>query len=263
MFEQYIYTPFFNMLVGLYWVLMQISPSLEDMGIAVIIFSLIIRVLLLPLTLASERSEKEKKKIAEEIEKAKAMYPNDAIRRREEVRKVMRANTRIVIATTVNMIIQILIIIILYRIFTTGLEGRDYHLLYSFMPKIDHVNLMFLGKYDLSHTNATLNLIQSVMIFVVELLIALRSVSYVGRKEIVMMQFFLPVGSYLVFMLMPSGKKVFIITSLVFSAVYNSFRLLQDLGRKMSERFKPPGSEPDQPADSVTAAPPPPTPPSP
>lgn len=241
MFETHIYQPFFNILVGLYWGLGQISPSLLDMGIAVIIFSLLIRVLLFPLTIAGERSEEEKRRIAEQVNAAKALFPNDTIKRREEVRKVMKANTRVVIATTANIIIQIIIIIMLYRIFTTGLEGRDFHLLYDFMPRVDHVNLMFLGKYDLSHTNATLNFIQSVMIFVVELLVALRSPLPVGRKEVVMMQFFLPVGSYLVFMLMPAGKKVFIITSLAFSTLYNALRLLQDMVRRVGERFtKPP-----------------------
>lgn len=250
MFETYIYQPFFNILVGLYWVLGQISPSLEDMGIAVIIFSLVIRVILFPLTLASERSEKEKKKIADEVASLKAAYINEPIRQKEEIRRVMKSNARMVISTTANMIIQIIIIFMLYRIFATGLEGRDYHLLYSFMPRLDHVNLLFLGKYDLAHANSTLNLIQSVMIFVVELLIALRSSLPVGRKEVIMMQFFLPVGSYLIFMSLPAGKKVFIITSLAFSALYNSIKLLQDLVRRFSERFS-------------TPPPPPPTPPTP
>ena len=256
MFEHYIYQPFFNVLVGLYWGLGQLSPSLGDMGIAVIIFALIIRVLLFPLTIAGERSEKEKKKIADEVESLKAAFKNEPIRMKEEIRRVMKSNARIVISTYANLVIQIIIIIMLYRIFTTGLEGHDYYLLYDFMPKIDHVNLVFLGKYDLSHTNATLNLVQSIMIFVVELLIALRSPLPVGRKDVIMMQFFLPVGSYIIFMLMPAGKKVFIITSLAFSAVYNSIKLLQEIGRRLATRFaKPPDVSADAPGDSITATP--------
>ena len=63
MFETYIYTPFFNILVGLYALLGAISPDLADMGIAVIIFSIIVRILTFPLTIAGERSEEEKQKI--------------------------------------------------------------------------------------------------------------------------------------------------------------------------------------------------------
>lgn len=258
MFETYIYAPFFNILVGIYWVLGRISPDFADMGIAVIIFSLVIRVILFPLTIAGERSEEEKRKIVAKVNELKQTFSHDPVRLKEEIKLVMRSNVRSVIATTVNLVIQGLIIILLYRIFTTGLEGADFHLLYDFMPNITYVNLMFLGKYDLSHTNATLNLIQSVMIFVVEILIALRSPFPLSRRDKALMQVILPVGSYLIFMFLPAGKKLFVISSLAFSALYNSLRLLQDLGRKLSERFSPPPIPTSTtPTDLVTASPPP------
>lgn len=155
----------------------------------------------------------------------------------------MRKNKRIVISTTFNLLIQVTIILMFYRIFTTGLEGRDFHLLYGFMPDVKHVNLMFLGKYDLSRTNPTLNLIQSGMILLVEVLSAIRSPYPLARKEMVMMQIMLPVGSYVVFMALPAGKKVSLITFLAFSAVYNTFRIIQSWVKKLSDKFKPPEPE--------------------
>jgi len=255
MFETYIYQPFFNILVGLYWLVGQIGPEFQDMGIAVILFSLVVRLLTFPLTIAGERSEEEKRRIVSQVEKLKTTYSSEPIKLKAEIKKVMRGNLRTVLAASANLLIQLVIILMLYRIFTTGLEGADFHLLYDFMPRINHVNLMFLGKYDLSHTNPTLNLYQSLMIFVVEFLIALRSPFPVGRRDVILLQVILPLGSYIVFMLMPSGKKVFIITSLLFSALYNSFRLLQSWSRKLFARFTPPKppeeplppSDPDQP----------------
>jgi YidC/Oxa1 family membrane protein insertase len=249
MFETYIYTPFFNILVGLYLILGSISPSLMDMGIAVIIFSIVIRLLTFPLTLAGERSEEEKRKIADKIKEIKRVYSHEPIRQREDIKLVMRANLRSVIATTANLGIQLAIILMLYRIFTTGLEGADFHLLYDFVPRPGTINLMFLGKYDLSHTNASLNLLQSVMIFVVELLLALRAPFALSRKDKALMQIVLPIGSYLVFMFLPAGKKLFVITSLAFSAIYNALRLLQDLGNKLIERLTPQPPEEDQPIE--------------
>ena len=239
MFEQYIYQPFFNILVGLYEILGAISPDLADMGIAVIIFSLVVRFITYPLTVASERSEDEKRKIIAKVEEIKQVYAHEPIKEREEIKKVSRGNARTVMATTVNIIIQLAIILMLYRIFTTGLEGQDFYLLYDFVPQPDHVNLMFLGKYDLSHTNSTLNIIQSLMILIVELLGALRSPFPVSRKDKILMQLVLPVGSYFIFMFLPAGKKVFIIASLAFSAIYSSLKLLQDWGTKMMNRLTP------------------------
>lgn len=239
MFEHYIYQPFFNILVGLYEILGAISPELADMGIAVIIFSIVIRILLFPLTIAGEKSEEEKKKITDRVEEAKRQYSHEPIRQREAIKVIMRASYSAVIATTANLLIQLAIILMLYRIFTTGLEGADFYLLYDFIPRPDHINLMFLGKYDLSHTNSTLNFIQSIMIFVVELLGALRSPYPLSRKEKFLMQLVLPVGSYIIFMFLPSGKKIFVITSLAFSAIYNSVKLLQEWAQKIIAKYAP------------------------
>ena len=239
MFETYIYAPFFNVLVGLYSLLSGLSPELADMGIAVIIFSLVIRVLTFPLTLAGERSEDEKTKIVNHVAELKRIYAHEPIRLRAEIKQTMRGNARTVIATTVNMIIQVSIILMLYRIFTTGLQGADYYLLYDFMPRPEHINLMFLNKYDLSHTNSTLNLVQSLMIFLVEVLSALRSPLPVSRKNKALLQLVLPLGSYLIFIFLPAGKKLFIIASLAFSAIYLTFRIIQDWGKKLFDRFTP------------------------
>lgn len=239
MFEHYIYQPFFNILVGLYTILGRIDPNLADMGIAVIIFSIVVQIILFPLRLAGERSEEEKKKITDQVSEAKRLYSHEPVKQREQIKAIMRGNSRTVIATTVELFIGIAIILMLYRIFTTGLEGADFYLLYDFIPVPDHINLMFLGKYDLSHTNMTLNLIQSLMIFIVEVLSALRSPVPVSRKDKMLLQLVLPLGSFIIFMFLPSGKKVFVITSLVFSAIYNAFRLLQEWGRRLIERITP------------------------
>lgn len=239
MFEHYIYQPFFNVLVGLYEVLGRINPDLADMGIAVIIFSVIIQIILFPLRLAGEKSEEEKKKILSRIEQAKRIYSHEPIRLKAEIREIMRSNVKEVVATTVNLAIGLAIILMLYRIFTTGLEGADFYLLYDFIPVPDHINLLFLGKYDLSHTNATLNLVQSIMIFIVEMLSALRSPFPISRKDKALLQIFLPLGSFVIFMFLPSGKKIFVITSLIFSAIYHSVRLLQEWSQKLIERLTP------------------------
>lgn len=239
MFETYIYAPFFNILVGLYSLLGAISPDLADMGIAVIIFSLVVRIITFPLTLAGERSEEEKQKIVEKINEIKKLYAHEPIRQREETKLVMRSNLKTVLATTTNLLIQLAIILMLYRIFTTGLEGQDFHLLYDFVPHPEVINLMFLGKYDLSHTNSYLNFLQSIMIFVVEVLTALRSPFPVSRKDKALLQIGLPIGSYLIFMFLPAGKKLFVITSLIFSSLYAAFRLLQDWGTKLMDRLTP------------------------
>lgn len=216
-FVTYIYQPFFNILVGLYWLVGQIF-GVSDMGIAVILFALVVQIILLPLFLASDRSDKEKAVLAAKIKELEKTYKADPIRLRAETKKVMRSNPGAVVSETINILIQLIIVLMLYRIFKTGLEGADFHLLYPFMPEIKTpINLMFLDKFDLSRTNATLNFIQSLLIFTIEALHMLFSPDPTSRRDFLSLAIFLPVTAFIIFMFLPAGKKLFIITSLLFS----------------------------------------------
>lgn len=215
-FVTYIYQPFFNILVFIYWALSQ--AGIPDMGIAVIIFALVVQIILLPLNLSADRSEKEKAVIAAKIKEIEKKYKFDPVSLRAESKTVMRNNRGAVIGEAINITIQVIIILMLYRIFKTGLEGEDLHLLYGFMPEIKTpINLMFLGVFDLSQTNSTLNLIQSVLIFAIEALHMLFTPDATSRREFLQLAIFLPITAFLIFMFLPAGKKLFIITSLLFS----------------------------------------------
>ncbi len=216
LFVTYIYQPFFNILVFIYWALSQ--AGIVDMGMAVIIFALVVQIILLPLSLAADRSEKEKAAISARIKEIERKYKSDPVKLRAESKAIMRSNPGAVIGETINIIIQVIIILMLYRIFKTGLEGADLPLLYPFMPEIKTpINLIFLGQFDLSKTNNTLNLIQSLLIFSIEALHMLFTPDSTGRREFLQLAIFLPITAFIIFIFLPAGKKLFIITSLLFS----------------------------------------------
>jgi membrane protein insertase Oxa1/YidC/SpoIIIJ len=218
LFATYIYQPFLNILVGIYWFLGQITNAQPDMGVAVIIFAVLIRFLMLPLTLSADRSEKEKRQIVKKIDHIQAQYKTDPEKLKKETRKILKSNPGTLVSEGITLTIQIIIVLMLYRIFKTGLEGEDLHLLYSFLPSVDTpINLIFLNQYDLSIPNTFLNLIQSGLIFCFEALQMLFSPIKSSRKEFLSLGIFLPIVSFIIFALLPAGKKVFIITSIIFS----------------------------------------------
>jgi len=217
-FTTYIYQPFLNILVGIYWFLGQVTNGQPDMGVAVVIFAIIIRFLMLPLTLSADRSEKEKRQIMKRIAQAQEQYKDQPEKLKQETKKILKSNPGTLISEGITLTVQIIIVLMLYRIFKTGLEGADLHLLYPFLPPVDTpINLVFLGKYDLSVPNMFLNLIQSFLIFVLEMLHLVFSPVKSSRKEFLSLGIFLPLVSFILFALLPAGKKVFIITSLIFS----------------------------------------------
>lgn len=218
-FTLYIYQPFFNILVGLYWATGVILPS-PDMGIAVILFAVAVRLILLPFDLIGEQSDEDKFQVSEKVKQIKKEYSADPVHQKEAIREIMRQSPKAIFSEVFTITIQVLIILILYRIFTTGLEGADMHLLYKFMPSIHQpINLLFLDTYDLSRTNSTLNLIQSLMIALSEAFHLYFAPIKPNRKDLISLVIFLPVVSFLIFMFLPAGKKVFIITSLAFGIV--------------------------------------------
>lgn len=212
-----VYQPFFNLLVYIYLVLDKATGGRADMGLAVILFTIIFRLLILPLSLKSDRSEKEKREIYQKLSSVKSYFRDNPARLKEETRKLISQNKRILGAEFLDLFIQVLIALMLYRIFTTGLEGADLHLLYSFMPEVkEPFNLVFLGRFDLSQPNLFLNIVNTVVIFLAEFL-SLRFSAFPLSREDKMMLAVLPFAALTFFAFMPAGKKLFVITTLLFS----------------------------------------------
>lgn len=212
-----IYQPFFNLLVYIYLVLDKLTGGQADMGVALIIFTFIFRIILLPLSLNGDRSEKEKREIKTRVEEIEKFYRHDPVKCRAEIKKVVSSNKKLLIAEVSDVGIQIVVVLMLFRIFKTGLEGADLPLLYSFMPKIDEpFNLVFMGRFDLSQPNLPLNIVSSIVIFIAEF-INIRFSPFPITYEDKLMLVVLPIGAFTYFAFMPAGKKLFVIATLIFS----------------------------------------------
>jgi YidC/Oxa1 family membrane protein insertase len=228
-FTLLIYQPFFNILVGFYWMLGQLGQSPPDMGVAVILLTLLIRLLLLPMSLAGDKSEAERRQIAHDIKEIEERLSHDPIEMEKERRAVFARSRGVLVGELFSLAIQIMIALMLWQIFATGLKGKDVHLLYGFMPDIDlPFNLMFLGRFDLTHSSLTLNFIQSCCIFVLETLSIVTSPYPPARGEVVRMQLIMPVVAFLIFMNLPAGKKLFVITTLITSMILTLYKFVRN-----------------------------------
>ncbi len=261
-----IYQPFLNALVFFYWLLGQIPGNKPDMGVAVILLSILIRIVLIPVMIAGDRNEHERHEIAKKAKEIEIKYATDVVKMNKEIKKLFKTNFRVVVAETVDLVITVLITILLIRIFATGIEGADLHLLYKGMPYVARpYNLVFLGKFDLSRPNFILNITQSFVILIVEIvseyadpfhnllskehvpapqLNAITKVkdNYIDetRNRVRSLQVLLPIVSFIIFAFLPAGKKLFIITTLLFSLFYMLIKIVR---RKLVQTFPAP-SEP-------------------
>lgn len=153
-FHEVLYKPLLNALIFIY----EIIPG-NDLGIAIILLTVLIKVILLPLSKKSIESQKALSKLQPEIKKIQDKYKNDKEKQAKAMMEFYKQNKINPASGCMPLLIQLPILIALYKVFLTGLNSDVLPDLYSFMPHPEHINSMFLGFVNLAERNIPLALI--------------------------------------------------------------------------------------------------------
>ena len=140
-----IYVPMYNGLI----LLMDALPFI-DVGIAVILFTIIIKLLLFPLSKKAVKTQIEMKRIAPELEELKTAYKDDQQEYAKQMLALYKKHDINPFSSILLMLIQIPIIISLYYVFLKGLPVVDVNILYSFVREPFFIDTNFLGLHDIS-----------------------------------------------------------------------------------------------------------------
>lgn len=139
-------TPLYNGIVFL----MQIMPW-ADLGIAVIIFTVAIRLILFPLAQSSLRTQMVAQKIQPEIDKLREKHKDNPQEQARAIMEVYRTNRINPFSSIFFLFIQIPIIFGLYFMFLkSGLPIVNEAFLYSFVNGPEHASTLFLGLVDMT-----------------------------------------------------------------------------------------------------------------
>lgn len=135
-----------------------------DLGLAVILLTVIVKLALYPLTKKSIESQVAMTKLQPELERIKKEFPNkeDQAKKTMELYKSQNSNP---FSGCLVMIIQLPIIFALYYVFYQGL-GDTTTLLYSFVKAPEHLNTVFLGLIDVSKPHMILAVLAALSQFV-------------------------------------------------------------------------------------------------
>lgn len=144
-FNTILYDPLLNGLIFL----VGIVPY-GDIGLAVIILTLFVKIILFPFSHKSIKTQRQMKEVEPEVKKIKEKYSKD---KQEQARKVMELYQQHKLnpfSGCLFFAIQLPLIIALYWVFWKGISnGIDSKLLYSFVPIPEFVNFNFLGFIDM------------------------------------------------------------------------------------------------------------------
>lgn len=153
--NNFLYEPLLNALA----LLVSVVPG-GDLGLAVILLTLIVKIILFPLSQRSIESQIRMNLIAPELQKIKnsALSKEEQAKRTFELYKEHKANP---FSGCLLILIQIPIIFALYFVFLKGIK-IDNGLLYSFIPHPGSINTSFLGLIDLGAKSIVLALLAGV-----------------------------------------------------------------------------------------------------
>ena len=139
-FSTLFYQPLYNGLVYL----VDIAPG-GNVGIAIILLTIGVRIILLPLSHKSIVSQAKMRSITPHIEKLKEKHKDD---KQEQARKTMALYKEHGInpfSGCLLVLLQLPVIFALYFVFFKGLPSLNADILYSFVKHPEVINMMFLG----------------------------------------------------------------------------------------------------------------------
>ncbi|MFH1426030.1 MAG: YidC/Oxa1 family membrane protein insertase [Candidatus Kerfeldbacteria bacterium] len=206
-----LYEPLYNALIFLY----TISPG-KDMGMAVIFLTLAIRLMLLPFSIRGARSEYRLDRIRPQIEKLTKKYKHNIQKQRDAIKELLSKNKIGVFSNFFSLLFQLFFLIVLYSIFSSGLQPIGHNILYVFNLDPGVIDPSFFNWFNLIVPNQTASLICAAVVFLQQ---ALKRAKGIGSASAIdkALLFGLPIGTYLATIVLPSGKAVFLTTSVLFS----------------------------------------------
>jgi YidC/Oxa1 family membrane protein insertase len=146
LFHALVYDPLYNGLVFL----VDIIPG-HDMGLAVIALTILVRIIIYPLSQRAIKTQMAMKKIAPDVEKLKEKHKDNREEQSRAIFALYRERDVHPFASFGLILIQFPILIALYWVFYGGgFPEIDLSLLYSFIPVPTDINMHFLGLIDMA-----------------------------------------------------------------------------------------------------------------
>lgn len=222
-FTTLIYDPLYNALVFL----VGIIPT-HDVGIAVIALTLVVRVILYPLSRRAVETQLAMKKIAPDIEKIKEKYKDNREEQAKATFALYRERGVHPFASFGLLLAQLPILFALYWIFARGgLPEIHPELLYSFISAPSAVNMEFFGLLDMSGHSIVLGILAALTQFAYTRLSmgprekkpAVGSPSFSGdlaRSFDLQARYFLPATFIILSYVIPNAAMLYLVTSNIF-----------------------------------------------
>ena len=156
-FNTIFYEPIYN---GLIFLLHAIPV---DVGVAIIIVTIIVKLILFPLSLSSVKSQHALKEVQPEIDALKEKHKDNPQKQAEETFALYRERNIKPFRGFLTLLIQLPVIFALYYVFLRGgLPEISMDILYPFVKAPEMVSMKFLGLIDMAEKSIILALLAGI-----------------------------------------------------------------------------------------------------
>lgn len=153
-FHEALYRPLLNLLILLYQTI-----SFYDLGLAIIILTVLIRFALYSLSKKSLVSQKQMMEIQPEVRKIQEKYAKNKEEQTKRIWALYKEKGVNPAAGCLPLLIQLPVILALYWVFLAGFDEKALEGLYTFVRNPGNIHHFFLGFIDISKQNLPLALL--------------------------------------------------------------------------------------------------------
>lgn len=162
-YNEFLFRPLFNLLVGI----TNLLPR-HNFGLSIIIVTFLVRLVLLPPSLHQvkhlQQNQAKMGQLKKALAKIQQQHKSDPSKKAEATMKLYREAGINPASGCLPLLIQLPILIALYRVFLIGLGPDTYRLLYSFVGAPQNSELIFIG-LDLTRSSLLLAVLAGVSQF--------------------------------------------------------------------------------------------------
>lgn len=215
--NDFLYQPVFNLLIWIYnnW-------TDQNLGWAVVFLTLLLRFLLLPFTLVTEKTLADNRELEKEVENANKQFHQDPVQRKEQIRQILKHRKVRPWAKVIVIGVQLLVLILLYQVFLRGITGQNLlQFLYPWVDLPGKINTIFYG-FELGERRTLFWPILVSGVLFLEIYLEYRKHRGKFNQGHLAYIVIFPLFSFLALWILPMVKSLFILTSILFSDIIHS-----------------------------------------
>lgn len=216
LFHEALYRPLFNLLIFLYNVL----PG-ADFGLAIVALTILVRLLFSPLSLKASRSQRTLAVLNPELAAIKEKFKGDQTAQSQAIMALYKERGINPFSGCLPILIQLPILIALYRALLAGFQPEKLSLLYSFIHNPGAINLVSFGFLAITMPSHILAITAGILqFFQARLSNANMPAPASGDQAAIMtkqMLYFFPVMIIVISWSLPAGLTLYWVTSTLFS----------------------------------------------